>query len=197
MATKIKINIFKTPIIVLTLFGIMTFTIMVIILNGKSIKHLDSYISNLPNEESINASLKNYEIIQEEIKNNYYSGNYLRAISNAMDYFRVFESEDEGGGINHWLHLSIILGITKSNICRELIFFNEKDLKLLHLSILKNNIIEYDDFFMDYQIKNRVGYYLEREAALILLFPKLINTRVSIKKKTKLLTKFAKYYPDL
>ena len=180
------------------------FLLIVLVGCGREDHPFSFYINNLPEQESINASLLNYENIVENLKSNVEKKQYLAAISNGFDFFQIFEEEDDQGYINHYLHQALQSTITNDNYLSFFDSLSSQQKKLLHLTQKKENgkeFCSYQNEFLQQQLNERIGYQLEMEAAEQIhihpLFDKGLSSRnEKTNEKLKAIEMFYRRFPN-
>ena len=152
--------------------------------SSSSSEGIDHYIDSLPENESINASLLNYEYLSEKLKNNIQNQEYLLAISNAFIFFEIFEEEDDRGYVNFYLHqaISSLSEEAKQNLSKNT---SREQRKLIHLVKHKGQFV-YNNGLLQQQLEKRVGYVLEMKAAEELYLSKLTQLKSDERDRKKI-----------
>ena len=176
----------------------IAFIFFVVCLAGCS-KSFEGYTHNLPEDESINASLLNYEYLVEKIKNNVEGEDFFLALSNGLTFFEVFEEEDDQGHVNFYLHQALTSLMQVEARLAELQPFasnlTRQQRSLFHL-VKQDELYVYANGFLQQQLDKRVGYALEMKAAEGLYLDTLAPEGGGVKEKLKVLEFFYRRFPN-
>ena len=152
------------------------------------------YTDNLPLDESINASLLNYELFAAELEKNLNAKQYFKAISNGLKFFEVFENSSDIGIINDYLHQAI-KQMVKANDIAPLMALSQEQKKSLYLFDLDKGVT-YSNDFLNLQLKERVGYAIEMKAAEELYLTSFYDEHKNDGEKYKIIEFFYRRFPN-
>lgn len=164
---------------------------------GDEDQPFSSYVNNLPEEESINASLLNYEYIIKDLKSNIEKKQYFAVLDIGLNFFQIFEEEDDKGHVNYYLHQALVAIMSNDSYFSFFENLNLEQKKLLHLTKKDGKeFYTYDNEFLKQQLSQRVGYNLEMQAAEQIYLPELFDKNKKAKEKFKTLEIFYRRFPN-
>ncbi len=137
----------------------------------------EKYLEKLPEEESINASLYNYELILNQVRSAYSKKEFFKVLSNYNNYVEIFEESrvDDESEINYWVGKTILeltqnkhstanfLEYLKGNLRESL---KENSQLAFRLSVKKDDArgLTYDKTHFKQILTERNNYFFEKKA---------------------------------
>ena len=133
---------------------------------------IKTYLAELPEKESINASIYNYEIILARVKREYENKNYQGVLTNYDFYLKTFTESpvDNESEINYWVGMAILNSLNDENIINRLSFADrlmEEPRKQVNYSLKvnqKDDQLEYDKSHLKKIILDRNDFFFEKKA---------------------------------